>query len=124
MSKKIKHIISIVLIAIPSLLLVISSVMKMTGSKEMVESLTKAGMGNYNLFLLGLIELLSVVLLWIPKTRNVGFFLVCSYLGGALAIEWAGGRAPSAGILLALIWIAVFLRDRSLFLKPAITEIK
>lgn len=124
MSKKITRIISIVLLAIPSLMLVMSSVMKMTGSKQMVESLSKAGMGNYNLLLLGLIELLSVVLLWIPKTRNIGFFLVCSYLGGALSIELALGRTPSAAILLALIWIGIFLRDRSMFLKPAIAESK
>jgi hypothetical protein len=119
MSKKTTRIISIVLMAIPSLMLVMSSVMKMIGSKEMVESLNKAGMGNYNLFLLGLIELSSVVLFWIPKTRNIGFFLICSYLGGALAIEVASGRMPTAAILLTIIWIAAFLRDRSLFLKSA-----
>jgi Flp pilus assembly protein protease CpaA len=119
MSKKSKHIIAIVLMAIPSLMLVMSSVMKLTGAKQMVESLSKAGLGNYNLFLLGLTELLSVVLLWIPKTRNIGFFLVCSYLGGALSIELAFGRTPTAAILLAIIWISVFLRDRSMFLTPA-----
>jgi Flp pilus assembly protein protease CpaA len=96
--------------------------MKLTGAKQMVDSLSKAGMGNYNLFLLGLIELLSVILLWIPKTRNIGFFLVCSYLGGALSVELASGRIPTAAILLTIIWIAVFLKDPSMFLKTANTE--
>ena len=122
MSKKSKRITSIVLMTIPSLMLVMSSVMKLTGAKQMVESLSKAGMGNYNLFLLGLIELLSVILLWVPKTRNIGFFLVCSYLGGALSVELASGRIPTAAILLTIIWIAVFLKDPSMFLKTANTE--
>jgi hypothetical protein len=106
---------------ISSLMLLMSSFMKLSGAEMMVEGLTKAGVGNY-IVLFGVLELLSVVLLWIPKTRNIGFFLVCSYLGGALSIELAGGQPPSAAIFLALIWISVYLRDRSLFLKPARTE--
>ena len=121
MSIKTTRIISIILLAVPSLMLLMSSVMKLAGAKQMVEGLTKAGMGNY-IFLLGLIELFSVILLWIPKTRNIGFFLVCSYLGGALSIELAGGQPPSAVIFLAIIWIAVFLRDRTMFLKSANKE--
>jgi len=114
MSKKATKIISIVLLALPSLMLLMSSFMKISGAEQMVVNLTNAGFGNF-ILLLGLVELLSIVLLWIPKTRNIGFFLVCSYLGGALAVELAHGTQPTAAILLTVIWVGVFLRDRSLF---------
>ena len=100
--------------AIPSLMLLMSACMKLAGAREVVESLSKAGFARY-IYLIGFTELLSVVLLWIPKTRNTGFFLMCSYLGGAMSIELAGGKPPSAAIFLTLIWIAVFLRDRNFF---------
>jgi len=120
-STKTTRIISIVLVVIPSLMLIMSGVMKVIGSQQMVDGLTKAGFGNY-IVLFGLIELVAVALLWIPKTRNIGFFLVCSYLGGALSTELGHGQSPSAAVLLALLWISMFLRDRSLFLKSANQE--
>ncbi|MFM7021671.1 MAG: DoxX family protein [Flavobacteriales bacterium] len=116
MKSKTTRIISHVLMGIPSLMLIMSAVMKLVGAQQVVGGLSKIGLGNY-IVLLGLVELLSVILLWIPKTSNIGFFLVCSYLGGALSIELAGNQPPSAAILLTVIWIAAFLRDRSLFLK-------
>ena len=95
--------------------------MKLIGAKQIVEGLSKTGLGSY-IFLFGLIELLSVILLWIPKTRNIGFFLICGYLGGALSIELSIGRMPTAAVLLMLIWIGAFLSDKSLFVKQAVTE--
>jgi hypothetical protein len=120
-STKITRITSITLMAISSLMLFMSSFMKLTSAKMMIEGLTKAGVGNY-IILFGVLELLSLILIWIPKTSNIGFFLICSYLGGALSIELASGQPPSAAILLAIIWISVFLRDKSLFLKPVKIE--
>lgn len=118
---KTTRIVSTVLMIIPSLMLTMSGIMKLAGSQQVVDGLTKGGLGNY-IILFGLIELVSVAMLWIPKTRNIGFFLICSYLGGALSIELAGGQPPMAAIFLALLWASVFLRDRSLFLKADKTE--
>lgn len=101
---------------IPSLILVMSATMKLIGAKEVVEGLTKGGLGNF-IVPFGLIELLSVVLLWIPKTRNIGFFLVCSYLGGAMSIELASGKTPVTAVFLALTWISLYLKDSSLFFR-------
>lgn len=120
-STKTTRIISIVLMAIPSLMLLMSGVMKLIGAQQFVDGLTKGGLGNY-IILFGLIELVSVALLWIPKTRNIGFFLICSYLGGALSIELASGQMPTAAIILTIIWIAAYLRDSSLFLRTDKTE--
>ena len=91
-----------------------SAFMKLSGSEMMVQNLSKAGLGNYVTFL-GVIELVSVALFLFPKTRKVGFLLLCAYLGGALSIELAGGQPPSAAIFLALIWISVYLKDKVMF---------
>lgn len=115
MTTKTTRTISTIVMVIPSLMLLMSSVMKLIGAQQIVDGLTKGGLGNY-ITLFGLIELTSVALLWIPKTRNIGFFLVCSYLGGALSIELASAQPPSAAILLTMVWIAAFFRDKSLFL--------
>jgi hypothetical protein len=123
MSLKSKRIISIILMVIPSLMLIMSGLMKLAGSRQITEGLAKVGLANY-ILLFGLIELIAVALLWIPKTRNIGFFLVCSYLGGALSIELASAQPPSAAIILTVFWIAAFVRDKSLFLPAAQTKSK
>jgi len=112
---KTKRIISIALMAIPSLMLTMSGVMKLVGAKQVTEGMSKIGLGNY-ITLLGLIELVSVALFIYPKTTKIGFLLLCSYLGGAISIELSGGQPPSAAIFLAVIWISVYLRDKLMFI--------
>jgi hypothetical protein len=101
-------------------MLLMSAGMKLSANDQMVANLTAAGLGKL-ITLIGAIELISVVLLLIPKTYKLGFFLINGYLGGALCIELAGGAPPVAAALLAVIWIGVFLRDRHLFLPAAQT---
>lgn len=115
MSPKTSKILSMVLMGIPSVLLLMSAFMKLSEAEIMVQNLTKAGLGNY-IMLIGVIELISVGLFLFPKTRKVGFLLLCAYLGGALSIELAAGTPPTAAILLTLIWISVYLRDRIMFI--------
>ena len=116
MSQKIIRIVSITLMVIPSLMLIISAFMKLSGSEQMVQALTKSGLANY-ISVIGVIELISVGLFLFPKTWKVGFLLLCAYLGGALSIELASGNPPSAAIFLTLIWISVYLRNRLMFIE-------
>jgi hypothetical protein len=120
---KTARIFSIILMAIPSLMLVMSGIMKLIGAKQIVEGLGKTGLGNY-IFLFGVIELLSVALFIIPKTSKIGFLLLCSYLGGAKSIELASGQPPMAAVFIALLWISVYLKDRAMFLPSKKTENK
>lgn len=113
---KTTRIVSIVLMVIPSAMLVFSAAMKLGHAQAVTEGLGKAGLGNY-ITLIGLIELVSVALFLVPKTSKIGFLLLCSYLGGALCMELAGGQPPMAAIFLALLWIAVYLRDKQMFLR-------
>lgn len=123
MSTKTKRIISIALMVLPSLMLIMSAVMKLIGAEQVVTGLTKAGLGSYISFL-GIIELLSVALFLFPKTYKIGFLLICSYLGGALSIELATAQPPSAAIFLTIVWIAVFLKDKLMFFNTDSSDVK
>lgn len=115
---KTTRIISIVLMLIPSLMLIMSAVMKLSHAQQIVEGFSKSALIRY-IDLIGIIELVSVTLFLIPKTTKIGFLLLCSYLGGALAIELAGGQAPMAALFLVVLWISVFLRHRLMFLSQS-----
>lgn len=108
---------------IPSLMLIMSAVMKLIGAEPIVTGLTKAGLGSYINFL-GVIELLSVALFLFPKTYKIGFLLICSYLGGALSIELATAQPPSAAFFLTIVWIAVFLKDKLMFFNTDSSDVK
>lgn len=112
---KAKKIATIVLTALASLLPVFSGVMKLSQSPEMVEKLSKVGVGNY-LVPLGLMEIGFAALFIYPKTMKIGFILLTCYFAGALATELSHGTAFNAVLPLVLIWIAAFLRDPSIFL--------
>ena len=118
MSVKTKKIISIVLMVIVALMLTMSGVMKLVGGQQVVDGLTKVGLGNL-ITVIGVIELISVALFLFPKTYKIGFLLLCSYLGGAVCIELAGGQPPMAAVFIVIIWISVFLRDKNVFLTSA-----
>lgn len=104
-----------VLIALPSLALAASALGKISGAAPVVANMTKIGLGD-TYTLLGALELLIVVLFVYPATRNIGFFLVCSYLGGAMATHATHGESALApAIILSLAWIAMFYQKPYLF---------
>src|SRR5690349_18483754 len=114
MSDKVKRIASIVLMALPSAMIVMSGIMKITHAEKMVEGLTKGGFGPY-ISMFGIIELISVGLFLYPKTYKLGFLLLCCYLGGAFAVELASGQPPMAAVFLAMLWTSTFLRNNKMF---------
>ncbi|PLK43167.1 MULTISPECIES: DoxX family protein [unclassified Emticicia] len=115
MSNKTKKILSIIFLAIPSLLLLMSGVMKISGAEQVVTGLTKGGFGPY-ITAFGVAEIIFVILLWIPKTYKVGFYFILSYLGGAAAVELAGGQNPIAFGLIALAWIGFYFKSEENFI--------
>ncbi len=103
-----------ILSLVPSLMLVASSVMKLLTVSSMVENMEELGLEGATFFI-GLIELLSVVLYWIPKTNNLGFLLICSYVGGIIVAELITTN-PLIGISIgALFYVGTFLRKPNLF---------
>lgn len=116
MKESTKKIIAVIIMALPAAMLVMSAGMKLSGSEAIMNTLGKTGIGPY-ITLLGIIELSSVILLFIKKTFKIGLLLVTGYLGGAISIELFGGQFPVAAILLSVIWTGAFLRDKQVFLN-------
>ena len=64
---------------------------------------------------IGMLEIICVIIFWIPKISNIGFFLLCSYTGGIIVAEIVASHSPLPGIILAiLIYIGTMLRKPSL----------
>ena len=96
-------------------MVVLSGIMKLMRSEEVVAGLSKVGVGEY-LTPLGLMEIGFTALFIYPKTLRIGFILLTCYFSGALATELSHGAPFNAALPLALIWISAFLRDRAIFL--------
>ena len=65
-------------------------------------------------------EIVFGVLFIIPATMKLGFILTSCYFAGAMAAELShGGITISPVIPLVVLWIAAFIRDKSIFLPTA-----
>lgn len=101
---------------LPALMVVGSAIGKFVGAENVVKQLTAAGVHQY-IYALAVAELVFCALWLYRKTSRVGFFLLCSYFGGAIATDLNHPEVIIAPIIiLSLIWITSYLRDSSLFL--------
>ncbi len=104
-------------LAIPALLLAASGAAKLSGAEPVVKTLSVYGITPY-IAALGVLEFAIVGLFLWPVTRNVGFFLACSYLGGAMAAHLTHGESITAPtVVLVLFWVAMYLTKPSFFLS-------
>ena len=100
---------------IPALLIALSGVMKLTGNRQIVETMSALGVKRY-VPLLGVMELAFAALLVFPATFKLGFLLASCYFGGAIATELSHDALKvNPFIPIALLWIGAFIRDRSVF---------
>ncbi|QNH63840.1 DoxX family protein [Hymenobacter sediminicola] len=108
--------------AVPALLITASGIMKLLGGTEIRQAMAATGVADYRIGL-GLMELLFTALFLYPRTMKLGLLLLTSYFAGAIATDLSHGRSLVAPVLiLTLVWIAAFLRDRTAFLPaPAAT---
>ncbi|MFT4805957.1 MAG: hypothetical protein ACI9YE_003187 [Psychroserpens sp.] len=100
---------------IPSLMILMAGIMKVIGNEGMLENMNKITNWGDKMLLIGLIELGALVLYWIPKTMNIGFFLLASFGGGIIVAEVVGGDFPLPGIMVStLFYVGTMLRKPSL----------
>ena len=95
------------MIGLVALALVGSGIGKFVGAAEAGETF-----GNPNApYILGVVELLIVAALAIPRTRLLGVILAASYFGGAMAFSWLGeGELPLAsGIVNTILYLGAAL---------------
>lgn len=108
---KTRNIIGWVLSALPVLALLGGSFNKISGKAELAAKLPYIS----SLPMLGVLSLICVILYLIPKTSNIGFFLMCSYYGGVIVGELAMGEFPLIGILLSIaLYVGTMLRKPKL----------
>ena len=115
MSTRTKSIITTVSTVVVTVVLAGGAIAKILKVPYIQNDFDKLGVGAYTQ-LLGFTELIFLALLLYPRTMKWGFFLFCSYLGGAMATHLSHGEPflqPVAPLL--LIYLNVFLRDKSIF---------
>ena len=100
---------------VPILVFTLTAIGKLVAAPPLVENFRELGVEPLMLPI-GLIQLACVVLFLVPRTRTIGFFLLCSYVGGIIATRWVNGAGLGPGIVLgALLWIGMFAERPSLF---------
>ena len=101
---------------LPVIIMTFSALAKIFLFKPGAVELPLPGMEE-RIFPVAMLELCCIVLFIIPRTMNIGFFLICSYLGGAIAISIFTNisPAPLPVIVLILCWIGMYFRNKALF---------
>ena len=92
--------------------------LKIIKAKFMVDSLSELQRGEFLvkiMILIGVAEIAVVVLYLYPPTMHIGFFLLLSWLGGALAMHLVSKVKPIPLLFIILLWVSAYLRDPSLF---------
>jgi len=92
--------------ALPVLMLLFSSGIKLIGSPEVAESMTKLGYPAGLSRTIGLLELACVIVYAIPRTSALGAILMTGYLGGAVATHVRVGD-PLFSHVLGPVYIGV-----------------
>ena len=107
---------SLIVTLIPALLVIASGVAKLSGSRQVVDSLTKIGVLEYARHL-GLAEIIFAILFVYPPTNPIGFILLACYFSGAIATDLSHKRPIVAPfVILSLIFIVEILVNNNLFL--------
>jgi len=100
---------------IPALLIALSGVMKLSGNRQVLDTMTSLGVRRHTL-LLGIMELAFAALLVVPVTFKLGFVLASCYFAGAIATELSHDALKANPFIpIVLLWIGAFIRDRSIF---------
>ncbi len=112
---KTRKIVGYTLSIIPSLMILMAGIMKVIGNEGMLENMSKITNWGDKMLLIGLIELGALALYWVPKTSNIGFFLLASFGGGIIVAEVVAGDIPIPGIIVSsLFYVGTMLRKPSL----------
>lgn len=97
----------------------IPAMLIMVKAKPMMENMARLNTGSFikkNFLLTGFAKIILVALYFIPATMPIGFFLLCSWYGGAIMIHLASEDSPLfPSIFLISLWVSAYLMDPELF---------
>ena len=106
-----------VVTVLPSLLLLMSGVMKLIQPEGVVEGFKTFGYSESLLFPIGIVELACTILYLVPRTSVLGAILLTGYLGGAVAthVRFGDGFQFVFPVIVGMVvWLGLFLRDARL----------
>jgi hypothetical protein len=104
---------SVVLSALPVLMLFFSAAMKFVKSPEVIQGVAHLGYTEKLLIPLAIIEIACAIIYIIPPTAALGAILLTGYLGGAAATHFRIGEPMYMPIILGvMVWGGLYLRDR------------
>ncbi|AYM99276.1 DoxX family protein [Chryseobacterium sp. 3008163] len=100
-----------VLTILIGLLLGLSASLKLIQSEETLAQAATIGIDGTTYFIIGIIEIVSLLLFIIPRTSIVGALLLAAYLGGAIATHLTNQLPVIMPISVqVLLWITAFIR--------------
>jgi hypothetical protein len=103
-----------IVVAFIVLMLSASALTKIFHTASVTERLSRLGVGRF-MTILGIVELLMAVLFIYSRTMKLSFILLSCYFSGAIATEIShNGNFIGPFLFLVLIWIASFIRERSI----------
>lgn len=99
--------------ALPALLILFASSIKLMKAPGVAEGFAKAGLPEHLIFTVGMIELLCVVVYVIPRTAVLGAIMMVGLMGGATATNVRiGDPSMIITILLGVLaWLGLYLRN-------------
>jgi hypothetical protein len=105
-----------VLTGIAAVLLTLDAGMKLVGAKAAVEGSAQLGFSPQQVFVIGVIATVCLVLYLIPRTAPLGAVLWTGYFGGAIVTHFRLGNPLLTHVLSpiyisAIIWGGLYLRD-------------
>jgi hypothetical protein len=90
--------------------MIFSAGTKLLGLPAAVEGMGKAGLGD-KILLIGAGELITAILLAVPRTASLGVLLASSFWGGAIVTHMSHGEPYVVqSVLLVLTWLGAYLR--------------
>ncbi|MEL0653329.1 DoxX family protein [Algibacter sp. TI.3.09] len=89
-----------------SIQIIMAGVMKLLLAAPIVENMNAVNNWGDKTLFVGILELIILALYWIPKTQKLGFYLLCSFVGGVIVAEVVAGKPPIAGILISVLLYA------------------
>ncbi|MFO0900558.1 MAG: DoxX family protein [Pirellulales bacterium] len=90
---------------------VMSGVMKLLQTEDVVKGFTELGMKD-KILLIATGELASAILFLLPRTHSLGVLLLSSYMGGAILVHMTKGESyVGPSVILLLVWLTAWLRN-------------
>jgi hypothetical protein len=105
-----------ILTGIAAVLLALDAGLKLVGAKAAIEGSAQLGFSPQQVFIIGVIGAVCLVLYLIPRTAPLGAVLWTGYFGGAIVTHFRLGNPLLTHVLSpiyisAIIWGGLYLRD-------------